>query len=61
MPTVYVLAMAGDFLITDAYAFWLNDAWDGEGTGFDHYVVECVDGTMGSLLLDRAAWLRVEK
>jgi hypothetical protein len=62
---VIPVGMAGsfvlDFLITDPWAFWFDDAWDGNGTGFEHAKVEWVDGRMGSLLLDRSGWTRIEK
>jgi hypothetical protein len=61
LPICNVLAWTGDFLICDAYAFWIHDAWDGKGTGFQHMEVIAVDGKVGSLLLDRAEWTRVEK
>ena len=38
-----------------------RDAWDGAGTGFVHKEVTATDGKVGSLLLDRAEWTRVEK
>lgn len=45
-------ASIGDFFITDAYAFWIRDAFAGDGgTGFDHADVPA-KRTMGSLLGD---------
>jgi hypothetical protein len=61
IPVCHVLAFTGDFLICDAWAFWFDDAWDGAGTGFQHKDVVATDGKVGSLLLDRAEWTRVEK
>lgn len=52
-------ATIGDFLIGDAYAFWFKDAWDGKGTGFEHYKVDATDGKMSSLLNDGAGWLKI--
>jgi hypothetical protein len=61
IPVGHALAFVGDFLLLDAYAFWFHDAWDGAGTGFEHVPVQATDGRVGSLLLDRAGWTRVEK
>ena len=61
MPLGYVCAIALDFCITDAWAFWFDDAWDGAGTGFEHLHVEPTDGRVGSLFADRSGWTRVEK
>jgi hypothetical protein len=60
-PVCYAGAFVGDFLITDAWCFWGEDAWDGKGTGFEHLTVPWTDGRMGSLWLERAGWTRVEK
>ncbi len=51
-PIAEVLAYAGDFLVVDAWYFWTEDLWDGEGTGFDHYKVDAQDGSLGSLMND---------
>ena len=61
IPISTVIAMTFDFFITDAWAFWSDDAWDGSGTGFEHLPVQATDGRMGSLLLDRAGWTRIAK
>ena len=60
IPVLTVGASIGDFFIGDAYSFWINDAWDGKGTGYQHYVPTPTDGAMSSLLLDDGEWLRVE-
>jgi hypothetical protein len=59
-PICHWGAMIGDFFVTDAYAFWFKDAWDGKGTGFNHYTPTATDGSMGSLLLDDASWLKIQ-
>ncbi|HEX6810350.1 MAG TPA: hypothetical protein VF384_01890 [Planctomycetota bacterium] len=61
IPTCHVLAWTFDFLVCDAYAFWFDDAWDGAGTGFQHADPPWTDGHVGSLLLDRTEWTRVDK
>jgi len=61
LPVSYIGAWVGDFLITDPWAFWFEDAWDGKGTGFEHLQLHWVDGRMGSLLTERAKWTRIEK
>lgn len=58
IPLANFVAAIGDFFVTDAYAFWFNDAWDGKGTGFEHLKVEATDGKFGSLLNDGAGWLK---
>ncbi|MFK7740842.1 MAG: hypothetical protein AB8H80_11020 [Planctomycetota bacterium] len=60
-PVMLVGAMVGDFLVTDPYHFWLDDAWDGNGTGYVHLEVEHPDGWVDSLMMDRSGWQRVEK
>src|ERR1041384_6777159 len=50
IPIAHFIAAVGYFFVTDAYAFWLHDAWDGKGTGYDHLKVDAPDGKMGSLL-----------
>jgi hypothetical protein len=60
IPLVSFFAMVGDFFTGDAYSFWVKDAWDGKGTGFDHYEVTPTDGAMGSLLNDDGKWLQVK-
>jgi hypothetical protein len=52
IPLVMFGAQIGDFFVTDAYAFWFKDAWDGKGTAFDHFDVTPTDGAMSSLLND---------
>lgn len=61
IPVATLGSFVVDFLITDAYAFWFDDAWDGAGTGFEHLHVEATDGKVGSLLMDRSGWTKVEK
>lgn len=61
IPAATALAIVGDFLVTDPWAFWCEDAWDGAGTGFEHARVDWADGRMESLLLDRSGWTRVTK
>jgi hypothetical protein len=61
LPVGYVGAFVGDTLITDPYAFWLGDAWDRQGTGFEHLPVQALDGKMGSLWLDRAGWTKIDR
>ncbi len=61
MPAAYAGAFVGDFLITDPWAFWCEDAWDGKGTGFEHLKVEWTDGRMNSLWSERTGWTRIEK
>lgn len=58
-PVCYVVAGVGDLLVTDPYAFWCHDAWDGKGTGFKHYTPESNDGRMYSMLIDDAHWLEI--
>jgi hypothetical protein len=59
-PLAHLGAQIGDFLVVDAYAFWFKDAWDGKGTGFNHYTPEATDGSMGSLLLDDGKFLEIK-
>jgi hypothetical protein len=59
IPIVGFLAAIGDFFITDAYAFWFKDVWDGKGTGFDHLDVAPTDGQMSSLLNDDGEFLKI--
>lgn len=60
-PTFHVGAMVGDFLITDPWAFWFEDAWDGTGTGFRHLEVSWTDGSMGSLMSERTGWTKIDR
>ena len=59
-PIAGFLAQVGDFFVTDAYAFWLKDAWDGKGTAFTHYSVKATDGAMSSLLNEDAHFLEIK-
>lgn len=59
-PLLNFGASIGDFFVTDAYAFWLKDAWDGKGTGFKHYDVTPTDGQMSSLLNTGAGFLKIQ-
>ena len=38
-PIVGVFAAIGDWLIVNPYYFWSDDAWDNDGTGFEHVQV----------------------
>ena len=58
-PALTAAAFAFDFLVTDPYAFWCGDLWDGHGTGFEHKPVEWTDGRMQSLMIDSTRWTRV--
>ena len=60
-PVCHVGALVGDFLVTDPYYFWFDDAWDGAGTGYEHLHVEWTDGHVDSLLADRSDWTRSER
>lgn len=61
IPTSFVVAIVCDFLVTDAYAFWFDDAWDGNGTGFEHLQVQWTDLHVRSLMIDRSGWTRTGK
>jgi hypothetical protein len=61
IPVTYAGAFVADLLVTDPYAFWFHDAWDGAGTGFEHLPVQSVDGRMSSLWIERSGWTRIEK
>jgi hypothetical protein len=61
IPLATFVGAFGDFFITDAYAFWFHDAWDGKGTGYEHLKVDATDGKMGSLLMDGSSWLQIKK
>ncbi|MBK8099920.1 MAG: hypothetical protein IPK26_22690 [Planctomycetes bacterium] len=58
-PLLTAGAMAGDFLITDPYAFWFRDIWSNSGTGYRHYHSEFTNGHMPSLLDPGVGWLSV--
>lgn len=60
-PVCTVGAAVLDFAVTDPYYFWFDDAWDGNGTGFQHLDVEWTDGHVDSLLSDRSGWTRSER
>lgn len=60
IPIVGALACIGDFFVTDAYAFWFKDAWDGNGTGFTRYNQTFTDGSMSSLLNDDGKFLEIK-
>ncbi len=60
IPFARWAAMVGDFFVTDAYAFWFKDAWDGKGTGFKHFDPAATDGQMHSLLLDTGTFLEIK-
>jgi hypothetical protein len=51
----------GDFIVTDGYAFWAKDAWDGKGTGFEHYKQTWTDGRMKSMLMSDSGYMRIDK
>ncbi|MCA8953550.1 MAG: hypothetical protein KDE27_28825 [Planctomycetes bacterium] len=59
-PLCHFGASIGDFLVTDAYFFWFQDAWDMKGTGFKHADVMATDGQVGSLMGD-GSFLKVMK
>jgi hypothetical protein len=58
-PIAHFIAIVGDFFITDAYAFWFKDAWDGKGTAFTHFNVSPTDGAMSSLMNDDGRFLEI--
>ena len=60
MPLAFFGAGIGDFFVTDAYAFWFKDAWDGKGTGYSHLAVTPTDGQMKSLLSDDGKFLEIK-
>src|SRR5690606_5226965 len=60
-PLAQFGAGIGDFFVTDAYAFWFKDAWDGKGTGFEHYKQNWTDGRMKSLLMSDSGVIRIDK
>jgi len=61
---VFPLAKFGagitDFLVGDAYAFWFKDAWDGKGTGYEHFAQTWTDGRMKSLLSSDSGFMRID-
>lgn len=60
IPLVSACAAIGDFFITDAIAFWFDDAWDGHGTGFEHLAVTPTDGQLQSLLIEGSGWMSIQ-
>ena len=61
IPLTSIGASVVDFLVTDPWAFWFDDAWDGSGTAFEHLHVEPTDGFVRSLMMERSGWTKVEK
>jgi hypothetical protein len=61
LPISYLTAIVVDFTITDPWAFWCEDAWDGTGTGFKHLDVQWTDGSMSSLWRERGAWTKIDR
>ncbi len=60
-PILWVGAKAGDFLVTDAYAFWVEDAWAGDGgTGFKHLNAQS-QKSVQSLMREDSEWLRIDR
>ena len=59
-PLCHFGAGIGDFFVTDAYFFWIHDAWDMKGTGFKHADIAPTDGQVGSLIGD-GSYLKVMK
>ena len=59
LPVAKLGALVGDFVVTDAYAFWRHDAWDHKGTGFEHYTQEWTDGRFKSLLANDGVFLQL--
>lgn len=60
-PICHFGAGVADFFVTDAYAFWFKDAWDNNGTGFEHYKQTWTDGRMKSLLMSDSGFIRIDK
>ncbi len=60
IPLMKIGAFVGDTLVGDPIAFWGGDAWDGNGTGFQH---DCIGAERWSesLLLERSRWTRYEE
>ncbi len=57
IPFAGAVAATLDFFVTDAVAFWLEDAWDCKGTGFDHLKVDASE-SVESLLIEGSGWMR---
>jgi hypothetical protein len=60
IPIAAALARIGDFLVVDAWTFWVHDAWDGKGTAYTHFAVKPTDGAMESLLMDDSKFMGVK-
>lgn len=60
IPIAMFIGGIGDFFITDAYAFWFKDAWDGKGTAFTRFDQTPTDGSMSSLLNDDGRFLEIK-
>ncbi|MEQ1630772.1 MAG: hypothetical protein ABL997_00270 [Planctomycetota bacterium] len=60
IPLATVCAFVADFFVADAVTFWLDDAWGGTGTGFDHLRIETPDGRAQSLMIEGSGWNWVE-
>lgn len=60
IPLARLGAGIADFFATDAYFFWLKDAWDGKGTGFKHQEILGEEGHVESLLLEGSGWFKVK-
>ncbi len=60
IPLATIVAAVGDFVVTDGYTFWIEDAFTGQGgTGFVHATPDQTR-YMNSLLSDDGTWLRIE-
>lgn len=57
IPLIKYGAMIGDFFVVNPYHFWLEDAWDGNGTNFQHAEVESTDGYVGSVWIGDGEFL----
>ena len=61
IPFSKFAASVGDFFVTDAYAFWINDAFSGEGgTNFRFAEVESKKST-GSLFFGDGEFLKIDE
>jgi len=60
-PVCHAGAIAFDFILTDPYHFWFEDAWDGNGTGYRHLEIDWTDGWTDCLFSDRSRWTRSDK
>ena len=59
IPLAKYVAALGDFFIVNAYHFWVEDLWDGEGKGFIHYDPDASE-KLKSLYLDDSTFLFVD-